>query len=71
MGRIKDQLPNYENHTFYLGKILPDMIDEIGEDIDFVILYSRPPGFTVKRPLSISGWRSAVGICCKFKRRAV
>ena len=34
-------------------------------------LYCRPPGFTVKQPVKVPCWRSAVGIHCKFYRCVV
>lgn len=38
LEEIKDKLGNYANHRFLLGHILPEVIDDIGNDIDFVIL---------------------------------
>ncbi|MFG6346914.1 MAG: class I SAM-dependent methyltransferase [Lachnospiraceae bacterium] len=38
LEEIKDKLANYANHRFLLGHILPEVIDDIGNDIDFVIL---------------------------------
>ena len=38
LEEVKDYLPNYKNHTFYLGKILPYVIEKIGSEIDFVVL---------------------------------
>lgn len=35
---VKEQLPNKDNHKFILGKLLPDVIYDIGGEIDFVIL---------------------------------
>lgn len=41
LKEVKDHLPNYENHTFLLGKILPYVIGKIGKEIDFVVLDTR------------------------------
>lgn len=38
LEEVKEYLDNYHNHNFYLGKILPDFIEEIGGGIDFCIL---------------------------------
>lgn len=38
LEEVKDLLSNYRNHTFLLGKTLPHVIDQIGGNIDFVIL---------------------------------
>lgn len=38
LEEAKDELSNFENHRFLLGKILPEVIENIGSDIDFVIL---------------------------------
>lgn len=38
LEEVKEHLSNYENHKFYLGDILPKVIKQIGEEIDFVIL---------------------------------
>ena len=35
---VSDKLSNIRNHKFLLGSILPNRIDEIGANIDFVIL---------------------------------
>lgn len=46
LEEVRDYLPNYDNHTFLLGKTLPHVIEKIGGDIDFVILDTvhRLPG---------------------------
>lgn len=41
LREVKDYLPNYKNHTFLLGKILPNVIEKIGKEIDFVVLDTR------------------------------
>lgn len=38
LEEVKDYLDNYKNHTFLLGKMLPQIIHEIGTGIDMVIL---------------------------------
>lgn len=38
LEQVKEYLPNYDNHHFFLGKELPYVIDAIGKDIDFVVL---------------------------------
>lgn len=38
LAELKEYLPNYKNHTFYLGKVLPQYIECIGNEIDFAIL---------------------------------
>lgn len=38
LEEVKEDLSNYENHTFLLGQTLPHVIEKIGGDIDFVIL---------------------------------
>lgn len=38
MEEIKSELPNYLNHKFLLGHILPEVIDIIGNGIDFIFL---------------------------------
>lgn len=38
LEELKEYLPNYKNHTFYLGSVLPQYIERIGNDIDFAIL---------------------------------
>lgn len=34
----KDWLPNYNNHKLYTGKIVPEVIEEIGPDVDFCVI---------------------------------
>lgn len=38
LAELKEYLPNYKNHTFYLGNVLPKYIERIGNEIDFAIL---------------------------------
>lgn len=38
LEKVKDYLNNYQNHTFLLGKRLFQRINELGDDIDFLIL---------------------------------
>lgn len=38
LEEVKEYLTNYKNHQFYLGKVLPKVIEEIGGGIDFAIL---------------------------------
>ena len=38
LEEVKDYLDNYQNHTFLLGRMLPQIIQEIGSGIDMVIL---------------------------------
>lgn len=38
LAEIKEYLTNYGNHTFYLGKILPEYMEKIGKDVDFAVL---------------------------------
>lgn len=38
LEEVRDSLSNYSNHTFLLGKILPYVIENIGGEIDFVVL---------------------------------
>lgn len=38
MEEVKEELRNYSNHNLVLGCILPEVIDNIGEGIDFVVL---------------------------------
>ncbi len=38
LKQVKDELNNYVNHKFELGYVLPEVIDKIGNNIDFVIL---------------------------------
>lgn len=38
LDAVRDHLPNIDNHKFMLGKELPCFIEQIGNDIDFLIL---------------------------------
>lgn len=38
LNEVKEELGNISNHKFLLGQVLPKVIDEIGGEIDFVIL---------------------------------
>lgn len=38
LKKVAQYLPNYSNHQFLLGAILPRVIDKIGGEIDFVVL---------------------------------
>lgn len=38
LEEVKEYLSNYQNHTFLLGTILPNVIEDIGNEIDFVVL---------------------------------
>lgn len=38
LKEVEKYLPNYSNHQFLLGSILPKVIDRIGGEIDFVVL---------------------------------
>lgn len=38
LNEVKEELGNLSNHKFLLGHILPEVIDEIGRGIDFVVL---------------------------------
>lgn len=38
LEEVRNCLDNYQNHTFLLGKMLPQVIHEIGADIDMVVL---------------------------------
>lgn len=38
LEEVKDHLRNYDNHTFLLGRTLPHVVHELGDDIDMVIL---------------------------------
>lgn len=38
LEEVKDYLDNYQNHTFLLGRMLPQIIHEIGTGIDMVVL---------------------------------
>lgn len=46
LEEVKDQLTNYTQHTFLLGGLLPQFIDEIGGNIDVCVLDTvhRMPG---------------------------
>ena len=44
---------------------------KVNIELQIKVLYCRPPGFTVKQPVKVPCWRSAVGIHCKFYRCAV
>lgn len=46
LEEIKDELTNYNNHKFLLGKYLPQFIDQIGGNIDVCVLDTvhRMPG---------------------------
>ena len=38
LEEVKTELDNYDNHKFILGNVLPAVIEEIGNNIDFVVL---------------------------------
>lgn len=38
LEEVKDDIENYKNHTFLLGKLLPQVVHEIGGEIDMVVL---------------------------------
>ena len=38
LNEVREELENFSNHKFLLGHILPEVIHEIGEEIDFVVL---------------------------------
>jgi len=38
LNEVRDELGNIDRHRFFLGKYLPEVIDDIGDQIDFVIL---------------------------------
>lgn len=38
LEEVKEELQNYSNHKFPLGHILPEVINTIGDGIDFVVL---------------------------------
>ena len=38
LNEVREELGNFSNHKFLLGCILPEVIDQIGKDIDFVVL---------------------------------
>ena len=38
LNEVREELANFSNHKFLLGCILPEVIDQIGKDIDFVVL---------------------------------
>lgn len=38
MEEVRDYLDNYQNHTFLLGKRLPQAVHELRDDIDMVVL---------------------------------
>lgn len=38
LEEVRDYLDNYQNHTFLLGKRLPQVVHELGDDIDMVVL---------------------------------
>lgn len=38
LNEIREHLPNIENHKFLLGKELPCVIEQIGSNIDFLVL---------------------------------
>lgn len=38
LEEVRDYLDNFKNHTFLLGRMLPHVVNELGNDIDMVVL---------------------------------